>query len=85
MSATTSLKQPDALARQQFYADGQASCLGSLHSNRVYAAADVKAYVMARAGGGLAHKPWTPQSPSPAHDCAALWRAGGTGHRQADL
>jgi hypothetical protein len=41
----------DALARQQFYADGETAYLETLQSNRAYAAADVKAYLLARASG----------------------------------
>jgi predicted transcriptional regulator len=42
----------DALVRQQFYADGEASYQDTLRSNAVYGGADVKAYVMARMKGG---------------------------------
>ena len=44
----------DALARQQFYADGEAAYHHTLRTNAVYSGADVKAYVLARAAGGKA-------------------------------
>ena len=49
----------DALVRQQFYADGDASYQDTLRSNAVYSGADVKAYVMARVKGD---KPGRPQA-----------------------
>lgn len=63
----------DALVRQQFYADGEASYQAALQTNAVFAGADVKAYVLARAAGG---KPGRPQAlpldaakpMTPAHD-----------------
>jgi predicted transcriptional regulator len=66
----------DALARQQFYADGEASYQDTLHTNAVFSGADVKAYALARVAGGQptrplavpldAVKPLTPINP--AHD-----------------
>jgi len=47
----------DALARQQLYADGEASFQDTLYSNTVFGAADVKAYVMARVTGGKPVRP----------------------------
>ena len=65
----------DALARQQFYADGEASYQDTLHTNAVFSGADVKAYALARAAGGKptrpqgvpldAAKPITPNNPHP--------------------
>ncbi|EKD96821.1 MAG: hypothetical protein ACD_23C01241G0001 [uncultured bacterium] len=63
----------DALARQQFYVDGEASFQDTLRTNAVFGGADVKAYVMARVTGG---KPGRPQAlpldaakpMTPAHD-----------------
>lgn len=47
----------DALVRQQFYTEGEASYQDSLRSNAVYGAADVKTYVMARIKGGKPRRP----------------------------
>ena len=63
----------DALARQQFYADGEASYQDALRTNAVFSGADVKAYALARVAGG---KPARPQAVpldgakpmTPAHD-----------------
>lgn len=56
----------DALARQQFYASGEASYREALHSNAVFGGADVKAYVLARVKGGRPRRPkalpWSPAS-----------------------
>ncbi|OLP07277.1 hypothetical protein [Rhodoferax antarcticus] len=41
----------DALVRQQFYADGEASFQDTLRTNAVFGAANVKAYVTARVTG----------------------------------
>ena len=49
----------DALVRQQFYADGEASYQDTLRSNVVYSGADVKDYVLARVKGD---KPGRPQA-----------------------
>ena len=49
----------DALARQQLYADGEASYQETLNTNAVFGAADVKAYVLARLQGD---KPARPQA-----------------------
>jgi len=47
----------DALVRQQFYADADAAYQDTLRTNAVYAAADVKAYVLGRVVGGKAVRP----------------------------
>lgn len=47
----------DALERQQFYRDGEASYQDALQSNAVYTGAEVKAYVLARLKGGVAGRP----------------------------
>ena len=44
----------DALVRQQFYADGEASYQDTLMSNAVYGGADVRAHIAARVSGGKA-------------------------------
>ena len=58
MVDTLQAAMEDALARQQFYADGEASYQDTLRTNAVFGGADVKAYVLARARGG---KPGRPQ------------------------
>ena len=73
MVDTLQVAMEDALVRQQFYADGDASYQDSLRSNAVFSGAEVKAYVMARVNGG---KPVRPQAQPldtakpmpPAHD-----------------
>ena len=47
----------DALARQQFYADGEAAYQDTVRSNAVFGNADVKAYVLARVAGGKPRRP----------------------------
>ncbi len=47
----------DALARQQFYADGEAAHQDSLRSNAVYGGAQVKAYILGRVTGGKPDRP----------------------------
>lgn len=47
----------EALARQQLYADGEASYQETLNTNAVFEAADVKAYVLARLQGGKTVRP----------------------------
>jgi predicted transcriptional regulator len=47
----------DALARQQFYADAEASYQQTLQTNTVYRRADVKAFALARAAGGKPRRP----------------------------
>ena len=42
----------DALVRQQFYADGEASYQETLQTNSVFGGADVKAYLLARVNRG---------------------------------
>jgi predicted transcriptional regulator len=44
----------DALARQQFYAEGEAAYQQTLRTNAVYGGADVKAHVLARVASGKA-------------------------------
>jgi predicted transcriptional regulator len=51
MVDTLQAAMDDALAQQQFYADGEAAYQDTLQSNRVYRANDVKAFVLARANG----------------------------------
>jgi predicted transcriptional regulator len=63
----------DALARQQFYADGEASYQAALHTNAVFSGADVKAYALARVAGGQPARPQAVQLDAakpmtPAHD-----------------
>lgn len=57
MVDTLQAAMEDALARQQFYATGEASYQEALHTNAVFRGADVKAYVMARVKGGKPRKP----------------------------
>ena len=47
----------DALVRQQFYTEGEASYQDTLRSNAAFGAADVKAYVLARVKGGKPGRP----------------------------
>jgi predicted transcriptional regulator len=47
----------DALVRQQFYTEGEASYQDALRSNAVFGGADVKAYVLARVKGGKPGRP----------------------------
>ena len=73
MVETLQSAMEDALARQQFYADGEVAYQEAVKTNAVFGAADVKAYVLARAAGG---KPGRPQAlaldaakpMTPAHD-----------------
>ncbi len=73
MVDTLQVAMEDALERQQFYADGDASYQDTLRSNAVFSGADVKAYVIARVAGG---EPVRPQARpldaskpmTPAHD-----------------
>ena len=63
----------DALARQQFYVDGEAAYQATVRSNAVFRGGDVRAYVMARVAGGQATKPHAipldPAKPiTPEHD-----------------
>lgn len=57
MVETLQAEMEDALVRQQFYADGEAAYQDILHTNAVYARADVKAYVMARLKDGRPVRP----------------------------
>jgi len=59
MVDTLQAAMEDALVRQQFYANGEASYQDTLRSNAVFSGADVKAYIMARAEGS---KPGRPQT-----------------------
>lgn len=53
----------DALVRQQFYADGEASYQDTLRTNTIFGGSDVKAYVMARVKAGKSGgKPVRPQA-----------------------
>jgi len=77
MVETLQTAMDDALARQQFYADGEASYQDSLRTNAVFGGEDVKAYVIARMEGHAAgNKPGRPRPlpldaakpVTPAHD-----------------
>lgn len=57
MGDTLQAAMAEALMRQQFYADGEASFQETLRTNTVFAGADVKAYVTARAAGGKPSRP----------------------------
>lgn len=57
MVDTLQTAMEDALARQQFYAEGEASYQDSLRTNAVFGGADVKAYVMARVAGKQSGRP----------------------------
>ena len=59
MVDTLQTAMDDALVRQQFYADGEASYQDSLRTNRVFRGADVKAYVLARVAGAKPKRPQT--------------------------
>lgn len=47
----------EAVARQQLYADAEASYQDTVRSNKVYRAEDVKAFILARAHGGKPKRP----------------------------
>jgi predicted transcriptional regulator len=57
MLDTLQAAMEDALARQQFYAEGEAAYQDSLRSNAVFGGADVKAYILNRAAGGKSGRP----------------------------
>lgn len=57
MVDTLQAAMEDALARHQFYADGEASYQDTLRTNAVLGGADVKAYVLARVAGGKPSRP----------------------------
>ena len=59
MVDTLQAAMEDALVRQQFYANGEASYQDTLHSNAVFGGADVKTYVMARVAGCKLGRPQT--------------------------
>lgn len=58
MVETLQTAMEDALARQQFYADGEAAYHDTLYTNKAYRSEDVKTYIVARVRGG---KPTSPQ------------------------
>jgi predicted transcriptional regulator len=73
MVDTLQVAMEDALARQQLYADGEASFQDTVKTNAVFGAADVKAYVMSRVTGGKPDRPKalpldTAKPIAPAHD-----------------
>ena len=69
MVDTLQAAMDDALARQQFYTDGEAAYQDTLRTNAVFGGAEVKAYVMARAAGGQPQRPLAqPLDGSQAHD-----------------
>ncbi len=57
MVETLQVAMEDALARQQFYVDGEVAYQDTLRTNAVYKNADVKAYLMARMAGKKPRKP----------------------------
>lgn len=57
MVDTLQAAMEDALARQQFHADGEASFQDTLRTNAVFDGADVKAYVLSRIAGGKSGRP----------------------------
>lgn len=57
MVETLQTAMDDALARQQFYADGETAYTDSLRSNKVYRAQDVKTFITARVQGGKPTRP----------------------------
>ena len=57
MVETLQTAMDDALARQQFYADGAAAYEETLYTNAVYRADDVHAYLTARMAGGKPTRP----------------------------
>ncbi len=73
MLDTLQAAMEDALLRQQFYVDGEASYQDTLRSNAVFGGPDVKAYVTARAAGSKPGRPHmqpldTTQPMPPTHD-----------------
>lgn len=57
MVDTLQTAMDDALARQQFYADGETAYQDTLRTNMVFRGPDVKAHVMARVASGKPTKP----------------------------
>ncbi len=57
MVETLQAAMVDALARQQFYADGEAAWQDTLSTNKAYRNEDAKAYIVARVRGGHPAKP----------------------------
>lgn len=57
MVETLQTAMEDALARQQFYADGKAAYQDTLSTNVVYKSGDVKAYLLARMAGKKPRQP----------------------------
>jgi len=51
MVETLQTAMDDALARQQFYADGELAYQDTLQTNQVYPAQEVKTFILARAQG----------------------------------
>jgi predicted transcriptional regulator len=52
MVDTLQVAMEDALIRQQFYADGEASYQDTIRTNAVFGGADVKTYLLARVKSG---------------------------------
>jgi hypothetical protein len=59
MVDTLQVAMEDALVRQQFYADGEASYRDTMRTNTVFGGTEVKAYVLARVAGGKPSRPRT--------------------------
>ena len=57
MVETLQTAMDDAVARQQLYADAEASYQETLRTNKVYRAEDVKAFILARASGNKPKRP----------------------------
>lgn len=57
MVETLQSAMDDTLARQQLYADAEASYRETLDSNKVYRSEDVKRFILARARGGKPTRP----------------------------
>ena len=57
MVETLQTAMDDAVLREKFYADGEASHAETLATNRVYRADDVKSYVLARIQGRNPKRP----------------------------
>jgi predicted transcriptional regulator len=57
MVETLQTAMEDALARQQFYAEGEAAMADTRSTNRAYRPEDVKSYIQARIRGGNPERP----------------------------
>jgi len=57
MVETLQTAMEDALARQQFYVDGEAAYQDTLRTNKAYRNEDVKAYIVARVRGDKPTRP----------------------------